>query len=75
MKTEKTSRQMIINCLADAGCSEEICESCAECYEKEEIGKMLLQLKSQRKSLREKLTKVQSELDTLDFFIRKIELK
>lgn len=75
MKAETTSRQMIINCLSDAGCSDEICESCAECYEKEELGRMILQLKSERKSLREKLTKVQFELDTLDYLIRKIELR
>ena len=75
MKAVTTYKQQLIKSLSDAGCSDEMCESCAECYENEELGKMLLQLKGERKCLREKLTKVQFELDTLDYLIRKIEQK
>ena len=73
MEAKTTCKQQIIDCLSDAGCSREVCESCAECYEKEELGKMLSQIKCERKNLREKLAKVQFELDTLDFLIRKVE--
>lgn len=75
MKANMTYRQLIIDCLSDAGCSDEMCKSCAEYYENDEVGKMLSQLLCERKSLREKLTKIQFELDTLDYLIRKIEQK
>ena len=75
MKVLTSSKQQIISCLTDAGCSDELCESFAECFEKKELRQMLSMMKRERKSLREKLTKVQFELDTLDFLIRKIEQK
>ena len=75
MKVLTPSKQQIISCLTDAGCSDELCESCAECFEKKELRQMLSMMKRERKSLREKLTKVQFELDTLDFLIRRIEQK
>ncbi len=73
MEAKTTFKQRIIDCLSDAGCSREVCKACAECYEKEELGKMLSQIKCERKNLREKLAKVQFELDTLDFLIRIVE--
>ena len=72
MKANMSSRQLI-DCLYDAGCSDEICGVCAKCYAQEEFGKMLSLLELERKKMRAKLAKVQFELDTLDFLIRMID--